>query len=165
MKDLLLIALPLAVAAIGAAGALLGVLITLIVQYWLAQRQQRDLFRLAAIDKRLQAAQKAFDLWRRLSLHLHNEEQRMSIVGECQDWWFQNCLYLREDVRNEFHSAYNLAHMVATGDANSRKELEKKIFALGKLIEESVGLPPMNVYNEKETAKLKDAQRPPGGKA
>lgn len=156
MKDLLLIVIPLSAAIIGAAGTLLGVLITLIVQYWLAQRQQRDHFRLAALDKRLQVAQEAFELWRKLLSSLGNDAAREDAIMRCHQWWCQNCLYLSKEVRHEFYFSFISADMADNENLDVRLPVRKRIFKLGELIEKSVGLPALSAYPEREEAKLKD---------
>ncbi|MGI6460634.1 MAG: hypothetical protein ACOX5J_11165 [Candidatus Hydrogenedentales bacterium] len=156
MKGLLLIVIPLAVAFIGTVGTLLGVAITLIVQYCLSIRQQRDLFRLAALDKRLQVAQEAFELWRKLLSSLGNDAARNDAIKRCHQWWCQNCLYLSKEVRHEFYFSFISAHMADNENLDVRLPVRERILELGKLIEKSVGLPALSAYPEREEAKLKD---------
>jgi hypothetical protein len=76
----------------------------------------RHQLRLAAVDRRLQAHQDAFTLWRKLLAVTHTEEAS-KVVIECQTWWEENCIYLEPDVREGF--------LVAYGAANSHNALLK----------------------------------------
>jgi hypothetical protein len=69
----------------------------------------RHQLRLAAVDRRLQAHQEAFTLWRKLMCATYTEEIG-KVVVECQAWWEQNCIYLEPTVREAFVSAYGAAH-------------------------------------------------------
>lgn len=69
----------------------------------------RHQLRLAAVDRRLQAHQEAFTLWRKLMSATHTDEIG-TVVIECQTWWEQNCIYLEPAVREAFVSAYRAAH-------------------------------------------------------
>lgn len=57
--------------------------------------------RLAALDRRLDAYQQAFTLWRKLHSALHSDKMT-SVVIECQNWWNSNCLYLDAQAREAF---------------------------------------------------------------
>jgi hypothetical protein len=65
----------------------------------------RQQLRLAAAERRLNAHQEAFTLWRSLLLNVHSDLVH-SVVIECQDWWNRNCLYLSANARNSFNRAY-----------------------------------------------------------
>ena len=69
----------------------------------------RHQLRLAAVDRRLQAHQEAFTLWRKLLAATHTDDVG-SVVIECQSWWEQNCIYLEPVVREGFVTAYGAAH-------------------------------------------------------
>ena len=73
------------------------------------QLKARHMLRMAAVDRRLQAHQEAFTLWRKLLSAVHTEEVG-KVVIECQGWWEQNCVYLEPEVRESFVSAYGAAH-------------------------------------------------------
>jgi hypothetical protein len=65
--------------------------------------------RLAALDRRLDAHQQAFALWRRLNAAMYTERLD-GVVSECQKWWDNNCLYLDSQAREAFGRAYQAAH-------------------------------------------------------
>jgi hypothetical protein len=69
----------------------------------------RHQLRLAAVDRRLQAHQEAFTLWRKIMAAVHTEEIG-NVVIECQSWWEQNCIYLEPPVRGAFVTAYGAAN-------------------------------------------------------
>ncbi|MEM5419642.1 hypothetical protein [Paraburkholderia ferrariae] len=69
------------------------------------QLKSKHQLRVAAIDRRLQAHQEAFKLWRKLYAKAHSDEVS-AIIRECQAWWEDNCLYLDEKSRNAFANAY-----------------------------------------------------------
>ncbi|MDR4510052.1 MAG: hypothetical protein MRJ65_17760 [Candidatus Brocadiaceae bacterium] len=70
----------------------------------------RHQLRIAALDRRLQAHQEAFELWRKLISNVHNNDIG-NVVIECQDWWDKNCLYLSPKAREAFNYAYHCAHI------------------------------------------------------
>ena len=65
----------------------------------------RHQLRLAAVDRRLQTHQEAFELWRKIMKAVHTEEMG-PVTIECQHWWEQNCVYLEPPVREAFVTAY-----------------------------------------------------------
>ena len=69
----------------------------------------RHQLRLAAVDRRLQAHQEAFALWRKIMATTHTENVA-EVVMECQTWWEQNCIYLEPAVREAFVTAYGAAN-------------------------------------------------------
>ena len=70
----------------------------------------RHQLRLAAVDRRLQAHQETFTLWRELLSGVHTGKVN-EVVLKCQDWWEKNCIYLEPNVREAFVSAYHAASM------------------------------------------------------
>lgn len=71
----------------------------------LEQLRSQQQLRLAAVERRLEAHQVAFTLWRRLVGAAHSEDVH-PLVLECQDWWEKNCLYLGPEARDSFNRAY-----------------------------------------------------------
>jgi hypothetical protein len=117
-------------------------------QYNLIIEQFKGLhqLRLAALDKRLEAHQKAFSLWRELSSSIMNEKDVMIIALKCEDWWWENCLYLDAEPREAFWSAFRLApsnyHKLPPEEKKeTRKDLDKAFLS----IEKAVQLPPINI--------------------
>ena len=71
----------------------------------LEQLRSRQQLRMAAAEKRLQVHQEAFALWRKL-MYEANSPAVITTVGQCQEWWERNCLYLSPDARDAFRQAY-----------------------------------------------------------
>lgn len=102
--------------------------------------------RLAALDKRLEAHQQAYTLWRKLIGVVYMEDQIHSIVMECQDWWEKNWLYLEVDARVAFPRAYLTAvdhHSLLKSRAQTEdiKHSWEIIMLPGKLLVKGVELP------------------------
>jgi len=70
----------------------------------LEEKKATQQLRMAALDKRLEAHQKAFALWRKLTM-TEGFEVGPAVI-ECQTWWEENCLYLEPEVREAFPRAY-----------------------------------------------------------
>jgi hypothetical protein len=63
--------------------------------------------RLAAADRRLEAHQNAFTLWRKVFRHCHDDYSLLRpIIIECEQWWERNCLYLSPEASSAFDHAY-----------------------------------------------------------
>lgn len=135
---------PDAVSSLG--GAIVGALIAASVQSWTGVQDRRNQLRIAALDQRLAAHQKAFALWRRLVSHAHDEDTISGVVMECQEWWDNNCLYLDPRSREAFRYAYMCAHNHKSFKQDrSNVELVKKnwadILAAGEALVEGVAMP------------------------
>lgn len=101
--------------------------------------------KLVAMERRLQAHQEAFSLWRKMltSLHIKNYGE---VALECQDWYNNNCLYLDTESRGAFLEAYsslNLYGELISQRANSDtiSRVMSKIVAAGDFIVEGAELP------------------------
>lgn len=92
-------------------------------------RERKDKFRLAAIDERLRAHQKAYSLWSEMIRTIHsNEPEKAPINAKCNDFWNNNCLYLTNESRrmfNEAQIAYADYHMYKYGYQQARGEGNK----------------------------------------
>ena len=93
-----------ALASLG--GVVVGALITIGAQSWSGALERKHQLRLAAAEKRLEAHQRAFALWRKLIHSVHDEKEIFNVVSECQEWWNNNCLYLSPEAREKFRFAY-----------------------------------------------------------
>jgi hypothetical protein len=103
--------------------------------------------RMAAIERRLNAHQEAFSLWRRLMQSIHKSAELHLVIGDCQEWWSKNCLYLDSDSRAAFYGALFDAHLypdILQEEGRSRaKELYARMEAVGETIIRGVALPPI----------------------
>lgn len=111
----------------------------------LEQARSKQQLRLAALDKRLQAHQEAFALWRKMISNVHNE-QNGKIVMDCQEWYNNNCLYLDSESREAFISAYGAMSihpdlLQARDDAESIKRNFLLITSAGTKIVRGAELP------------------------
>lgn len=111
--------------------------------------------RMAALDRRLQAHQEAFTLWREILGALHTEKIG-KVVIKCQEWWEKNCLYLEPKVRDAFVAAYSAAHshhayVQARAESKMLNENWDLITKFPNLLFEAIQLPPLT---EAETKAL-----------
>lgn len=113
-------------------------------------------------EKRMQAHQEAFELWRKIISNLHSD-QVSAVVLECQSWYNKNCLYLASDAREAFSLSYGALAMHSDFlQDRSNIELIKKnysdIINAGQIIVEGVDLPPlkadMQIVSQDESGKL-----------
>lgn len=118
--------------------------------------------RVAALDKRLEKAQEAFALWRKLYKST-NSENWIDVVMECQTWWEQNCLYLEPAAREAFSAAYtasNLHQDLFRNRVEARLITENfaKITSAGEILVKSVSLPGLT---KADRAEIAEATTPP----
>jgi len=130
---------------VGLLGVLTGALISEFSHHRSAREERRHQLRLAALDRRLQAHQEAFSLWRKIMADMGNPAKIGETVARCQEWWDNNCLYLTPQARQAFGQAYLTAHTLQ-GTMASRDikliQLEfETIRRAGDLIVEGVELP------------------------
>jgi hypothetical protein len=134
-------------------------------QFLIHRDSELNKFRLAALDKRMEVAQKAYELWDKLTNVVQEKHStRNEIVRPAREWWFKNCLYLAPEVRSEFFrilrvienfDELKLSAKISGGPNSPESEHLNKawldILGLSDLIEKSVQLPPIvEVRNEKE---------------
>jgi hypothetical protein len=82
--------------------AIVGGLIATSSQSWTSSLDRQNQLRLAAIERRLQAHQEAYALWRKLVFSGDDYETTDPVVIECRAWWNNNCLYLTPGARQAF---------------------------------------------------------------
>ena len=124
------------------------------------QNRGKQQLRLAAIDRRLQAHQEAFTLWRKLLSSVHTDTVA-KVVLECQEWWDNNCLYLGAEARAAFNTAYRSAsnHRDFLRDRTNVELIKanwKDIADAGEVIVRGAELPPLG-EKEVEIITNKDA--------
>lgn len=114
-----------------------------ILETFKAQHQ----LRLAAVEKRLQAHQEAFCLWRKINGAL-GSEHLPEIIRECDEWWGNNSLYLEPEPRRAFLEAWVSARDLKWYQENSEASLVTKchqqINYAGEAITKAVKLPRLN---------------------
>ncbi|MCJ7583794.1 MAG: hypothetical protein MUO30_03360 [Anaerolineales bacterium] len=129
-------------------GVLVGSLISSFVQYAMSEANMRQQLRLAALDKRLQAAQEAMTLWQRLRVANEKETDELDVLKDCKHWWDTNSLYLTAEARTAFLKAYRatgelLVARARHADWEEMKALSAVIDRAAPIIAESVYLPPI----------------------
>jgi hypothetical protein len=107
----------------------------------------RSQLRLAAAEKRLEAHQRAFTLWRKLLRHVHQPEQ-FKTVQECMIWWEENCIYLSPIARAALSDAMWAVHMHPSlledrSNPQPAKDNWNKLMMAGNKIVEAAELPPL----------------------
>ena len=130
---------------VGFLGTIIGVIISEISHNQASNVERTHQMRLAALDRRLNAHQEAFTLWRELIFNLDKSEKSDDIVIRCQDWWNNNCLYLTADARHAFSKAFLSVglYQVAILDRNNSslvKQVHKDIISAGDIIVTGVEL-------------------------
>lgn len=104
----------------------------------LEQNKFINQLRLSALEKRFEAHQQAYTLWRNLVSCVHQEDKIHGAVIECQEWWEKNCLYLESEVRRAFYISYMNAPLqrdfLLARDLNGVKANWKDITRTGELI-------------------------------
>lgn len=112
--------------------------------------------RMAALDRRLQAHQEAFTLWRGIIGTVHTPEVGQAVL-ECQAWWEKNCIYLEPEIRAAFVDAYQAAssHAALVQD-RGHPELVKKnwlrITSFPNMLFAAVKLPELSTVETKALA-------------
>jgi len=112
------------------------------------ESKARHQLRMAALDRRLQAHQEAFALWREILGGTHSEAIG-KVVLKCQDWWERNCLYLEPDVREAFVAAYSAAnthnaYVHAHADSQIITDNWKTIMRFPEVLFVAIQLPPLS---------------------
>ncbi len=119
-------------------------------QYNLVMEQFKghNQLRLAALDKRLEAHQKAFSLWRDLSASIMIGRDTNIFAKKCEDWWWDNCFYLDGESREAFWNAFRLApenyHELPLPE---RIEIRHGLERTFSLLQKGVELPPIKDVN------------------
>lgn len=131
-----------------------------------AMRAQTSL-RMLAGEKRIDAHQKAYMKWGDMVNYIHgpSEDVRQSILSDCRKFYFENCLYLDEKVKESFLAAMQsfdvhreLLRGQELGDIGSRARLVpaitenfQRVRALGDDITQACKLP--SIAGDPETFK------------
>jgi len=134
---------------IGLVGVVIGGLISSITTIIINRTNYQKQLKLAALEKRLDAHQKAFSIWRRIVFNLYKDTIG-DVVIEAQNWWENNCLYLGVKSRAAFFHCLNFAvhHSDMRKSRNREYDYKKEIkeswdtiMLPGKTLVEEVNLP------------------------
>ena len=118
--------------------------ITKIVEEIRSHFTSRQQLRMAALERRLDVHQKAYKLW--TELISADKENIAAKAYECQQWWYENNLFLEPEVREAFKKGYKAAsvHPKLLEHRLLYKDIEEnwnKVHRVGKIIEEAIRLP------------------------
>jgi hypothetical protein len=125
--------------------AIIGGLIATSSHAWASAQDRQNQLRLAAVEKRLEAHQQAYALWRKLIFSDDDKKTLDPVVLECQTWWNNNCLYLTPEARHAFFTAFMLAplrpQLLKSRDTTAIKDNFKQITIAGEIIVKGNSLP------------------------
>ena len=95
-------------ALIGAFATLGGIIVTAIVTLKVANKAERNKFRLAALDKRLEAHQEAYEMCSKLIDDLIEGILTEDRKLDARTWFNKNCLYLTKESVKVFLEFFDL---------------------------------------------------------
>ncbi len=124
--------------------------------------ERKDKYKLVAVEKRLEAHQKALRIWSELIEVIHNRsgDRKNRIIKDAKDFWFNNSIYLETETRKKFTEVIGIVSGYSdmteayrsTNDpkekARLKKEIEKnwnELFKLSSIIQKEVELEPINM--------------------
>jgi hypothetical protein len=123
-------------------------------------RQRRHELSIAALDKRLEAHQKAFSLWRQLLINANHLDTKL--LNDCEEWRAENCLYLSPEAafafKNAIAAAYLHSDMKRAGRPEDRDNW-KELSSAGEVIAKAVQLPGLGEEEVKSTLTKGGTQR------
>ncbi|ANH66737.1 hypothetical protein [Mitsuaria sp. 7] len=113
----------------------------------LEEMKSHNTLRVAAVERRLQAHQEAFAMWRKLVVH--SKADFHEVLIEVQDWWENNCMYLGKEVSNAFVTAYRnenlrLEYLKIGATADQIIEAAHKVQAFPDIVFAACKLPPLS---------------------
>lgn len=152
--------------------AIVGLIIGWLITYIKFKTERKDKFRMAAIEKRLEAHQKAYALCSKfwVVVDTKRRDEVIDIIQESREFMSNYSLYLESGTRKKmidvigFFNAYcPREEFLSKFDAGKRSEAlntyikeEKRLNELSKLIQEEVALEPISLNETvKSTRKLK----------
>lgn len=162
-------------AGIAAAAGLLGAAAGAIVTYFTMRQQTRvaiaavkaqveiaraergSAFALAGLDKRLEVHQKAYRLWTELYWQWHDTGVQ-DIALRCQEFWYDNCMYLDPASRDSFKRILFHAGTFRSYDDPHKQKIFDELTDVGRHLTEGVDLHFM--CDNLETKRIQDANNP-----
>ena len=134
---------------IGFIGVIIGSAISSITSIVISKESRKGQLAVASLEKRLEAHQIAYSIWRNLIFSVHDEEKLSEISITAQDWWEKHCLYLDPESREAFRASIFSAgiHKDLLGEPRSKESLKSikenwaTIMKPGKTLVEGLYLP------------------------
>ena len=134
---------------IGFIGVIIGSAISSITSIVISKESRKGQLAVASLEKRLEAHQTAYSIWRNLISSVNDEEKLSEISITAQDWWEKHCLYLDSESREAFIASIFSAgiHKDLLREFRSKESLKSikenwaTIMKPGKTLVEGVYLP------------------------
>jgi hypothetical protein len=138
---------------VGLLGVIVGATISEASRHQSESLARQHQLRLAALDRRLQAHQEAYALWRHLLFDAWDPTAAPMTARQCQDWWDNNCLYLDPASRSAFQQAFLTAdtfHVTQQSRDPRLIQAETEIIRrVGEILVAGVELPPISKGEDK----------------
>ena len=122
----------------------------------IASAERASRIALAALDKRLDVHQKAYRLWTELYWNWHKTTVS-DIAVQCQEFWYDNCLYLDPTSRSSFKKILFHAGTFQLYDDEMKTKIFNQLEDVGRHLTEGVDLHFMQ--HKRETTKIEDVQQ------
>ena len=100
--------------------------------------QRRHQLSMAALDKRLEAHQEAYYLWRQMLSKAYDEDN-FAFFKECETWWEKHGLYLSAEAEDAFVHAYRVGLVLKQSGGN--EGMWKILRSAGSVIRTAAQLP------------------------
>jgi hypothetical protein len=130
-------------------GAIMGAMIGAFVQYLVMRHQIRTKYSLAAIERRLNNHQSAYDLCYEFSSNMHEQDhiKRGEVNDYFEKWWVTHCIFLGLNSRVEINKLANMyfKYDPQQHNTNDMKKLSEQIKQTAKCILDEVQLPPVKL--------------------
>jgi len=127
-------------------GTLLGAAIAAITQFMVTRQQISNQYRLAAIEKRMDVHQAAYELCHKLRSNMHKPiAEKKDLQKDCEQWWTKNCIYLcprsRESLNQLFYQYF--LYDPEEKDNTKMKDLIEKFKPTVECLTSELALPPV----------------------
>lgn len=122
-------------------------------QVEIAKAERGSAFALAALEKRLDIHQKAYRLWTELYWNWHENNVR-DVAVRCQEFWYDNCMYLDPASRDSFKRILFHAGDFRSYDDAMKQKVFDQLTDVGRNLTEGVDLHFMR--DRLETKRIQD---------
>ncbi len=137
---------------IGFLGVIIGSGISAFTILTQAKEGRRGSLAVASLEKRLEAHQAGYALWRKIIFSIHDDDRLAEVIPKADCWWDNHCLYLdresRESMKTCISSASFHKDLLFEPPSKERtirlKENFAKIMKPGETLVKGVYLPPLH---------------------
>jgi hypothetical protein len=103
-------------------GVVLGGLIAAVAQWLVTSYQIKNQFRLAVVERRLEAHQAAYELCYKLRCAMHKSgSEKQDLMKEYEQWWLRNCIYLGSQSRQAVDGLFQRWSLYDPADRDTDK--------------------------------------------